>query len=51
MQKLVTLSDADHGGVFEIYGKSGSIGGPLVDGPLNEENLFQAIDWKSQNQK
>lgn len=49
--KVVSLSDAAHGGGESVYGQSGSICGILIDNAGSSERVYHAISWTSHKQK
>lgn len=49
--KLISLSDASHGGGNEIYGRTGIICGMLAEDMGGEEHVFHVLTWSSHKQR
>lgn len=49
--RIISLSDAAHGGSESIYGKSGGICGILFESCGVKDKIFHPIYWTSHNQK
>lgn len=49
--KIVSVSDASHGGGDSVYGQTGSLCGLLIEASGDHRKLYHAIGWTSHKQK
>lgn len=49
--KIVSLSDAAHGGADSIYGQTGGLCGLLIEEDGKKDRIYQPVSWTSHKQK